>query len=616
MTDIFISYSRLDKPRIERLAENLSAAGFDVWWDRQLQAGVTFAAETEARLNEAKAVLVAWSVTSIGSMWVADEASVGREKRNLVPIAIDDVPPPLGFRQIQTLPFSDWNGDPAASEFGELVAALQRMTKSAAPQTDKSENSAESKTPSIAVLPFANMSPDSDQAYFSDGVAEEIIIALMKIDGIRVVGRTSSFSYKGKDVGARTIGRELSATHLLDGSVRKFGDRVRISVQLISARDGFHIWSQSYDRSLDDIFDVQDEIARAVVSELRIKLAGATARLVDASTAVDEAYQLFLQGRYILRQRYGENGGVAISKAIELLSRAITLDPNFAQAHSNLSLAYTWMPQYAPIDRAVSFEKAKRHAAEASRLDPNLGEHIAGLAVLHLYERDYVASLDCAKRAIALTPQDATVQRIRGNTASLYGYADRSQSFLAEAVRIDPTSGMEIAWAGEGAFLVGDFDRARKYSQLALSLNCRYAKRILAELAARDGDFAAAGAYFTNAILRVFWRNEAELAAIAADAFGNAAAKARASAALDRLIENQPEAATNEFVIILFIKIGRFDDAVEFFLRKKTNHEDAILAEIWNPQNSAFRKSAAFVRLERETNLGALWKSEGRPALI
>ncbi|MCB2096096.1 MAG: TIR domain-containing protein [Parvularculaceae bacterium] len=616
MTDIFISYSRVDRPRIELLAAALKAEGFDVWWDRNLTAGSNFTAETEQRLNEAKIVLVAWSTTSVGSMWVADEASIGREKGNLIPIAIDEAPPPLGFRQIQTLPFDEWTGDRAAPEFIELTAALQAAAKRA-PATGK-PITPEERAPdrSIAVLPFANMSPDPEQAYFSDGVAEEIIVALMKVDGLKVVGRTSSFSFKGKDTSLRDIGSALGVAYVLDGSVRKAGDRVRISVQLVSARDGFQIWSHSYDRKHGDIFDVQDEIARAVVGELKIKLAAPPARFVAADTSKDEAYQLFLQGRYVLRQRYGENGGSALLRAVDFFKRAIAIDPGFARAYSNLSLAYTWMPQYVDADMDEAFEKSKACAAEATRLDPTLGEHHAGLAVLHLYTREYALSLASAERAGALAPQDATVMRVWGNVMLLFGYREAAQVHLADALRIDPTSGMEAAWAGEGAFMLGDYERARKLSHVAFDLGCTFAGRVLAELAARDGDFQAAGAYYTQAMKAADKFDGVDSEMLAALAFGDAAAKTKASAMIDIALTGDQGHRKTEFLIVMLMKVGRFDEAFDLFLANRTTHEDAILAELWNPDNAPLRESPAFARFAQSLGFIELWNAKGWPSLI
>ncbi|MEZ5920681.1 MAG: TIR domain-containing protein [Parvularculaceae bacterium] len=612
MPDIFISYSRVDRLRIETLARALEDQGFDVWWDRNLEAGTVFAKETEERLLAAKIILVAWSAASIGSMWVADEASVGREKGNLLPISLDDIPPPLGFRQIQTLPFSDWAGASDSAEFSELMKALRSpgARRSAAPAGDAPKKSDDK---SVAVLPFANMSSDPEQAYFSDGVAEEIIIALMKVDGLRVAGRTSSFSFKGKDLNVKAIGEQLGVAFILDGSVRKAGKRVRISVQLVSARDGFHVWSESFDRTLDDLFDVQDEIARAVVDALKVKLAAPSQRLVAANATSEEAYQLFLQGRHLVRQRYGQNGGAALLKGVDFLKRAVEIDPQFARGHSLLALAYIWMPQYVEISGDEAFATAKLYCETASRLDPELSDHIAGISVLNLYARNYQLSFEAAERALALAPKDGTSLRIVGGAWILYGYPERGLHYLEEAIRIDPTSGMEAAWRAEGAFAVSDFATAREYSKLAINLGCNFGGRVLAELVARDGDSEAASKLFAAAILGERSAGNIDAARLCTLVFGDDNARAHANRELTAMLDGETPRGARALIVMLLIKLGRYDEAIDLFLPGPTNHEDAVLLEFWLPQHDAFRKSDAFKRYARATGLIDLWSARGWP---
>ncbi|MBL4871152.1 MAG: hypothetical protein JKX72_09380 [Robiginitomaculum sp.] len=188
--------------------------------------------------------------------------------------------------------------------------------------------------PSIAVLAFADMSEGGDQEYFSDGMAEEILNALAKVPGLRVAGRTSSFSFKGKNEDITIIGKTLRVGHILEGSVRKQGEKVRITAQLIKADDGFHLWSETYDGTLDDIFDLQEKIARAIAAELQVLLnVGEDIRLADTRTNNKQAYDLYLQGRALIRQSFNEG---AMAKAVTLLEGAVALDPQFADAWAEL----------------------------------------------------------------------------------------------------------------------------------------------------------------------------------------------------------------------------------------------------------------------------------------
>lgn len=228
---------------------------------------------------------------------------------------------------------------------------------------------------SIAVLPFANMSDDPDNEYFSDGVTEEIINALAKVAGLQVAARTSSFSFKGKDQDVTEIGRRLRVATVLEGSVRKAGQQVRIAAQLVNADDGYHIWSEVYDRELADIFEVQEEIARAIVDKLKVEFMGeGDQRLVQRHTENLDAYNLYLRGRYFWNQR--ERG---LTKGIECFEHAIAADGRYALAYSGLADSYNLLGFYGFLGPKEAFPKAKMRARKALELDPELGARIPGV---------------------------------------------------------------------------------------------------------------------------------------------------------------------------------------------------------------------------------------------
>jgi serine/threonine protein kinase len=226
------------------------------------------------------------------------------------------------------------------------------------------------ESPSIAVLPFTSMSPDADHEYFSDGIAEEIINALTQLEGLHVAARTSSFSFKGKSIDVGEIARRLNVRHLLQGSVRKAGSRVRVTAQLVDASNGFQIWSERYDRELADIFDVQDEIARAIVRRLKVAFAiEDAARLVKVTTTNVDAYQAYLKGRAMLYRR-----GPWIARALENLKKAVDLDQSYAQAWAGLADAYT-VQCYSGHSRPDQMMPAALAAAtRALELDPGSAE--------------------------------------------------------------------------------------------------------------------------------------------------------------------------------------------------------------------------------------------------
>jgi serine/threonine-protein kinase len=293
--------------------------------------------------------------------------------------------------------------------------------------------------PSVAVLPFQNLSADPENEFFGDGLAEEILNALTQIDGLRVAARTSSFSFKGKATDIGEIGAKLHVATVLEGSVRRAGPRVRVTVQLVDVTNGFQLWSERYDRQMADIFDVQDEIARGIADKLKITLAGSTStRLVKAVTSNVQAYELYLRGRALLLKR-----GKGASEGADCLRRATELDPGFAAAWAGLADAHTVKGFWGMAPPAETMPKALTAARRAVELDPDLAEgHAALAAALLLWERDYAAADASFRRCLALNP-GYTVGRCWYALFSLQFVHGRLDDGVAEARRAleaDPLS--------------------------------------------------------------------------------------------------------------------------------------------------------------------------------
>jgi TolB-like protein/Tfp pilus assembly protein PilF len=256
---------------------------------------------------------------------------------------------------------------------------------------------------SIAVLAFANMSGDPDQEYFSDGISEELLNLLAQIPELRVISRSSSFSFKGKDIAIPTVAKQLNVAHVLEGSVRKMGNRVRITAQLIEASSDSHLWSQSYDRELDDIFAVQDEIAAAISDALKVKLAlvagGAVRPTVIKATNTD-AYDAYLQGRELIHHRNRE----PMEEAVRHLERSLRLDNNFAPAHAQLAIATMLLTSYVASPREEARRTANRHLDRAQELEPDLAEAHGGRALLAIYAPDSESTIEHARKALASNP--------------------------------------------------------------------------------------------------------------------------------------------------------------------------------------------------------------------
>ena len=319
---------------------------------------------------------------------------------------------------------------------------------------------------SIAVLPFKNLSADSDGDFFGDGLAEEILNALSQTDGLRVAARASSFSFKGQSAPVVEIAERLRVATVLDGSVRRAGNRIRVTVQLVDAADGFQLWSERYDRELADIFDVQDEIARAIASKLKVTLVGdGSTRLIKQGTANVEAWELYQRGRALLLKR-----GKHAPQGMECLKRAVELDPRFAAAWAGLADAYTIRGFWSVAPPGEVMPKALTAARRAVALDPNLAEAQCALAAARLFwERDYEASATAFRRGLELNPQ-YTQGRAWYALFSLQTVGGRHRDAVAEARRMldaDPLSAYAAVILALVLAIGGEAAEALAYARLA-----------------------------------------------------------------------------------------------------------------------------------------------------
>jgi TolB-like protein/Tfp pilus assembly protein PilF len=348
-----------------------------------------------------------------------------------------------------------------------------------------------SPTQSIAVLPFTNISADEENEYFCDGLAEELLNALAKIDELKVAARTSTFSFKGKNAAVGEIATALNVKTILEGSVRKFGHRVRITAQLINAADGYHLWSERYDREMKDIFDVQDEITVAVVEALKVKLFGKEqAAILKHHTRNPEAHEFYLRGL----SYFGRFTPDGFQKAIESFNRAIAIDARYASAYSGLAVAYTEMSffSFAPGEW---MPKAREAAMRALELDDALGEAHNSLAIIKMYyDWDFIGAESEFGRALGLNPGSALIHMWYGWYLGLMGRFDESFREFRRAQEFDPlsdiiNSGMGIIfhWSRQPEHAIEQFRKV-----LELNPNYSIAYSFLAEVYEQQGDFASA----------------------------------------------------------------------------------------------------------------------------
>ena len=539
MARIFLSYARDDVDAAKQLASCISEAGHDVWWDRHLHGGSRFAAEIDRALKDAEAVVVLWSSNSIESAWVQDEAAEGRDSGRLVPVSLGSAKPPLGFRQFQTIDLGAWTGSGKPDAVDELLEAIGRTSNSEAKGAKAEKAAVPQKRASVCVLPFINMSGESEQEYFSDGISEDIITDLSKVSALSVVARNTAFTFKGQPVDVKEVAKTLGVTYVLEGSVRKAGNRVRITAQLIDGSAGDHAWADRYDRDLEDIFAIQDEISKAIVDALKIKLLPEEKRAIEArGTSSVEAYNLYLMAR----QQWisGTVGNPRREEAIIRLCRQATLlDPDYAQAWALMALAQLELQfvhgrdenALAAAERALEInpdlpeahaikarfleEEGKKEEAEkqirtALKLDPNSWEVNREVARMLFRNGRIPESIPFFEKAGSLMETDwhnplmlTTCYEATGDKEGLRRVAKLTFERTERAVTSDPTNGTALAGGAYSLAAFGERERARDWTRRALlldpdNLNMRYnlACTLIRQLGDADEAIETLGPFF------------------------------------------------------------------------------------------------------------------------
>jgi len=312
---------------------------------------------------------------------------------------------------------------------------------------------------SIAVLPFVNMSADAENEYFSDGISEEILNALTHVEGIQVTARTSSFSFKGKNEDIRQIGAKLGVAHVLEGTVRRAGKKVRINVQLINTTDGYHAWSEVYDRELEDIFEVQDEIATKIVTRLKENFAVNETKenVVKSPTENIEAYNLYLKGRYYWNKSNPED----IQRAIKTFEEAILLDPGFALPYCSLSYCYSFLGSSGILPPSEAYPKAKDYTLKAIELDPNHAESHLSLATIKFYHNwDFDGAEVSLNKAHDLGLNSSLFNQVHGWFLIAKGDFEKAMEKIQQALILDPLSLPLMSTLGDAYSFAGRFEEA------------------------------------------------------------------------------------------------------------------------------------------------------------
>jgi adenylate cyclase len=324
--------------------------------------------------------------------------------------------------------------------------------------------------PSIAVLPFTNMSDDSEQEYFSDGISEDIITDLSKLKNLTVIARNSSFTYKGKTVKIQEIGKDLGVQFILEGSVRKAGDRIRITAQLVDTESGHHLWAERFDRKLVDIFSVQDQITRQIVSALSIRLSSdEQKRLAGNVPSSFEAYDLFLRGQ----QSFALNTEEALARAVEQYRQAIRLDPDYAHAYAALATVLTRQVNLGYSDSpARTQDRSLELARKAVSIDPTSPQVQWTLGYVYMYRKQFDEAVEASKRAVSLSPNYADGYALVALIKNNLGQAEEAIRLLEKAMALNPYYTWDFIYQlGRAYYAMGEYDKAVSYLRQALERN-------------------------------------------------------------------------------------------------------------------------------------------------
>ena len=503
MAEIFVSYARQDEPQARRVTEALRAEGYRTWRDDELPPHRTYAEVIEERLRAADAVIVLWSADAAKSQWVRAEADTARNCGKLIQASLDGTSPPIPFNQIHC---ADLNGDSdpsAAAGWAKLIGSVRSLAGEQANEAPSSRRRRQEL--SICVLPFQNMSGDPEQEYFSDGISEDITTDLSKVSALAVTARNTAFMFKGKAADVSEIARKLGVTHVLEGSVRKAAGRVRITAQLIDGQTGDHLWAERYDRDFTDIFAIQDELSKAIVEALKVRLLPEEKKAIEQrGTSSVEAYNFYLMahGYWVA----GNWGDVRQAELVgRICKRAVDIDPGYARAWGLLAIVQSLLhfvfgtqgnDGLAAAERALELDQniAEAHIVKARHLneqgaideaneaigravslDPDSWAVNHEAAMISYFQKRYDDAAMYFEKAASIAENDfhswgmltSVYQALRDEDAIRHA----ANALLPKAERAlaqDPANGAALAMGATALAILGDKDRFREWAERGL----------------------------------------------------------------------------------------------------------------------------------------------------
>jgi adenylate cyclase len=641
--EIFISYRRADEAWARLLHSQLRAEGVEAWYDAQVGAGQDWRVATAKALQTSRIFVLLFSKAASESEDIAKElAAAIFSKKLVVPVRIENIQPTGAF--LYELASRNWVNafENTEAKLAELAQSLAKLVKAGivdesiipfdrnaganAPARKGTRaplliaaaaiaiavavaalvwlyprppavvvNSPQLSRPagvSVAVLPFLNLSSDKDQEFFSDGITEEITSALAKVPGLTVIGRTSAFQFKGENKDMRVIGQALGANNLIEGSVRKAGDQVRITAQLIKAADGTHLWTESYDRKLTDIFAVQEEIATAIAGALQVPLGLKQGQnLVANRTADTDSYQDYLRAKELYRAR----GFTNFTQAITLLEQVIARDPNYAPAWALLANVYVLMPAYPSVKATVEetrrlqdvyLPKAEAASRKAIALDANNADALGALGEALDQRHDWIQAKDTLRQALKLDPNNLIVLSYFAHHLLSVGYLKESLAVWQKLNKLDPLDRRLKINLARTLALNGQYDAA-----VAIYLKAGNAYVDLATVYAAQGRFQEAA----DQLLRV------PTGTYPVGMVESASRLLRSAPMQAPSPQNLP--ALTPSLQFVFFYVGAAGQALH------------AGDPVWYPAGAPLRKSDAFKADRREYGFLDYWRARGWPDL-
>ncbi len=654
--NVFVSYAHEDSARAQPLIQALTQSGLKVWWDKLIIAGTEFASTTEQALETASAVIVLWSQSSVGSHWVRDEATRGRDRGCLVPVSLDGVEPPIGFRQYLVIDLANWRGNADAAEIRALVHAVQTAqtqelqprpgtVRSHASQLSGSRPGAavdrmarrrlllgggslavlalgaggwlgwrrmqgavrSVDANSVAVLPFTNISGDAGENYFSDGLSAEVRAALAHNPRLRVMAQISSEAFRSTPDSATAIAGKLGVAYLLDGNVRRAGKTLRIAAELIDGLTGFSLWAQTFDRPIDDVFAVQSEIASLVLAALtnqmrrsgQVTTAALANSAVPGGTANLAAFDAYLRGRADYNSFAGE---ASDRRALAEFEAAIAADPKFAAAHAARSRSLIVIAnQYEDSAHTLTtYDAAIIAARTATELAPGLADAQSTLAFALFQGRlDVRGARQPYQRSYELGAGDATVLGRYALYCALTGRAAEALAAMNRAVALDPLNPLEHRALGSVLYATRQYAASLAPLQRALALNPKLANaqaaigRALLQLG-RTREARAAFAREPHKLVRVTG------VAIVEHSVGN---QALAAQALDQLRDDLGDSALYQQAEVA-AQWGERDLALKLLTRARSLGDSGLIYLQTDPLLDPLRGMPGFDALRLQLGFG------------